>query len=134
MTGWLRWLIAIYAYLAFVVDGFPREKPEEIVHFEVKTEGTPTVGSALLRLIYSIPSAFVLFIIGIVSAVVWIIAAVMILIQERYSEGLYNFQCGVVRWETRLLGYHGSLVDRYPPFAPDTRPEPSPGTSLGLLR
>ncbi len=123
MIGWLRWLIALYSYLAFLTDRFPSERPEEIVRFEVKTEGTPTVGSALLRLIYSIPSAFVLVIIGIASAVIWLIAAVMILIQERYPEGLYNFQCGVLRWEARLLSYHASLVDRYPPFAIDTGPE-----------
>ncbi len=129
MTAWLRWLIAFYAYLAFLTDRFPSERPEEIVRFEVKTEGTPTVGSALLRLIYSIPSAFVLAIIGIASAVIWLIAAVMILIQERYPEGLYNFQCGVLRWEARLLGYHASLVDRYPPFSIDTGPEPSQATA-----
>jgi hypothetical protein len=129
MTGWLRWLIAFYAYLGFLADRFPSERPEEIVRFEVKTAGTPTVGSALLRLIYSIPSAFVLAIIGIASAVIWLIAAVMILIQERYPEGLYNFQCGVLRWEARLLGYHASLVDRYPPFAIDTGPEPSEATA-----
>ncbi len=123
MTGWLRWLIALYAYLAFLTDRFPSGGPEEIVRFEVKTEGTPTVGSALLRLVYSIPSAFVLAIIGIASAVIWLIAAVMILIRERYPQGLYNFQCGVLPWEARLLTYHASLVGRYPPFAIDTGPK-----------
>jgi hypothetical protein len=26
----------------------------------------------------------------------------------------------VLRWETRLVAYHASLVDEYPPFAFDT--------------
>lgn len=123
MTGWLRWVIALYAYLGILTDRFPMEKPEEIVHYEVQTAGTPTVGSALLRLIYSIPSAIVLALLGIVAAIIWLIAAILILIRENYPEALYNFQRGVLRWQARLLGYHASLVDKYPPFALDTQPE-----------
>ncbi len=119
VTGWLRWLVAFYAYLIILTDRFPTERPEEIVRFEVRAGGSPTVGSALLRLIYSIPSAFVFLLLGIVSVIVWLIAAVIVLIRESYPEGLYNFQRGVLRWEARLLGYHASLVEEYPPFALD---------------
>ena len=126
VTGWLRWIVSFYAYLGILTDRFPTEKPEEIVQFEVQTSGTPTVGSALLRLIYSIPSALVLSILAIVSAVIWLIAAVMVLVQENYADGLYNFQRGILRWEARLLGYHASLVEQYPPFALDTEPEAAP--------
>ncbi len=120
VSGWLRWLVAFYAYLIILTDRFPTERPEEIVRFEVRAGGSPTVGSALLRLIYSIPNAFVFVLLGIVSVAVWLIAAVIVLIRESYPEGLYNFQRGVLRWEARLLGYHASLVDEYPPFALDT--------------
>ena len=126
MTGWLRWVLALYAYLGILTDRFPSEKPEEIVRFEVQTGGSPTVGSALLRLIYSIPSAFVLALLGFVAGIVWIIAAVMVLVQENYADGLYDFQRGVLRWEARLLAYHSSLVEQYPPFALDTGAESSP--------
>ncbi len=119
VAGWLRWLVAFYAYLIILTDRFPTERPEEIVRFEVRAGGSPTVGSALLRLIYSIPSAFVFLLLGIVSVIVWLIAAVIVLIRESYPEGLYNFQRGVLRWEARLLGYHASLVEEYPPFALD---------------
>ena len=128
MTGWLRWILALYSYLAILTDKFPSEKPEEIVRFEVTAGGSPTVGSALLRLIYSIPSAFVLALLSIVSAVIWIIAIVMILVQENYPEGMYNFQLGVMRWEARLLAYHSSLVEQYPPFSLDTGPQPQPAS------
>ena len=119
VSGWLRWLVAFYAYLIILTDRFPTERPEEIVRFEVRAGGSPTVGSALLRLIYSIPNAFVFVLLGIVSVAVWLIAAVMVLVQESYPERLYNFQRGVLRWEARLLGYHASLVEEYPPFALD---------------
>jgi hypothetical protein len=43
--------------------------------------------------------------------------------QEQYSEGLYNFQLGIMRWQGRLLAYLASLVDPYPPFALDQGPQ-----------
>jgi len=125
IKGWLRWIIALYAYLYMLTDRFPSDTPDD-VRFEVQTGGSPTVGSALLRLIYSIPSAFVLGVLSWVAAVIWLIAAVQVLMRESYSDGLYDFQRGVVRWATRLLAYHASLVDPYPPFALDTGPEPAP--------
>jgi hypothetical protein len=123
VSTWLRWLLALYSYLLILTDRFPSEQPQEIVSFEVKAGGSPTVGSALLRLIYSIPHALVLSLLAIVSVIIWAIAVVMILVQENYPEGLYNFQLGVMRWEARLLGYHASLVEQYPPFALDTGPQ-----------
>ena len=119
VIGWLRWLVAFYAYLLILTDRFPTERPGEIVRFDVRAGGSPTVGSALLRLVYSIPNAFVFLLLGIVSVAVWLIAAVMVLVRESYPEGLYNFQRGVLRWEARLLSYHASLVEEYPPFALD---------------
>jgi len=130
LTNLLRWYLALYSYLAMLTDKFPAEKPEEIVRFDVTPSGSPAVGSALLRLIYSIPSAFVLGILGIVGVVIWIIAVISVLIQENYSEGLYNFQLGIMRWQARLLGYHASLVERYPPFAVDVGPEGAPPPSV----
>lgn len=123
MTGWIRWVMALYSYLALVTDRFPTEKPEEIVRVEIQTGGTPTVGSALLRIILAIPSAFVLGILSLISGIIWIIAAIMVLIQENYPDALFGFQVGVLRWEARLLGYQASLVQPYPPFALDTGTE-----------
>ena len=63
---------------------------------------------------------------GIIGAIIWIIAVISILINENYSQGLYDFQLGIMRWHARLLGYHASLVERYPPFALDTGTEAGP--------
>ncbi len=126
MTAWLRWILALYAYLFILTDQFPTESPESIVRFEVKTSGTPTAGSALLRIILAIPSAFVLGLLGIVGGIILIVAAIMVLIQENYPDGLWGFQLGLLRWEARLLAYMSSLVEPYPPFALDTGPEAMP--------
>jgi hypothetical protein len=72
----------------------------------------------------------VLSILAIVSAVIWIIAAVIVLVQENYPDGLYNFQRGILRWEARLLGYHASLVEQYR-LALDTGPSPRRGVCVG---
>jgi hypothetical protein len=129
MVGWLRWVLALYSYLALLTDRFPTESPESLVTFEVRTGGSPTVGSALLRLILAIPSALVLGLLSIIGAVILVIAAIMVLIQETYPDGMYNFQLGLMRWEARLLAYIASLVDPYPPFALDTGPQAAGGAA-----
>jgi hypothetical protein len=126
----LRWYFAIYSYLLLLTDRFPSEKPEELVTFDVTTDGSPTVGSALLRLIFSIPSAIVVGLLGIVGFVIVVIAVIMVLIQEQYPEGLYNFQLGIMRWQARLMGYHASFVQEYPPFALDTGPGSPPPSAV----
>lgn len=123
LTGWIRWLVAVYAYLGLLTDRFPSEKAGEIVRLDIQPGGSPTVGSALLRIILGIPSAIVLGLLGIVFFVTWIIAAIMVLVQENYPDGLYDFHRGVMRWQARLLGYQASLVEPYPPFALDTGAE-----------
>jgi len=129
VKGWLRWLTGLYAYLYILTDKFPSETGDDQVQFDVQVGGSPSVGSALLRLIYSIPSAIVLGVLSWVGAVIWIIAAVQVLMNETYSPGLFDFQCGVVRWNARLLAYHASLVDPYPPFAFDTGPQAAPAST-----
>jgi uncharacterized Tic20 family protein len=126
MTGWLRSIVTYYAYVFFLIGRLPSEGVQEQVKFEVQRGGSPSVGSALLRWIYSIPSAFVVGLLGVVSEVLWVIAAIMVLVQENYPDGIYDFQRGFVRWQARLLGYHASLVAEYPPFALDMGTE---GTS-----
>jgi hypothetical protein len=127
MTKWLRYLLAFYVYMGLLTDRLPNEEPKETLHFEVATSGSPTAGSTLLRIILAIPSAIVLGLLGIVAGVLVLFAAIMILIQETYPEGVYNYLRGVVRWEARLLAYIASLVDEYPPFALDTQSEaPAP--------
>src|SRR2546427_436518 len=119
VTRWVAFVVGVLAYIAMLTDELPGGGRTP-VRVEIQRSGTPTAGSALLRLLYAIPSALVLALIGIVSWVVWIIAAISVLISESYPEGLWRFQRGVVRWEARLLGYIASLVEPYPPFSFDS--------------
>lgn len=116
-TMWLRYIIGTYAYLALATDKLPFENPNEAVAFTVRTTGTPTVGSALLRIILGIPHALVLGIIGIAFFFVWIFAAISILINGTYPQWAADFIRGYLRWNARVLAYMASLVDEYPPFS-----------------
>ena len=121
VTRVLGWIVAVIAYLALLTDVLPGGG-EDSVRLEVKRSGSPTVGSALLRILYAIPSLLVLAILGVIGAIVWVIAVVLVLVNERYPESLWRFLCGLVRWEACLFAYLASLVDRYPPFRLETGP------------
>ena len=108
-----RWLLALHAYLALLTDCFP-DATELGVGFEVAPHGEPTVRSSLLRLITSLPTAIVLWLVAIVSAPVWVVSAIYILVRGNYPTALFDFQRGVLRLFARFLAYHASLVDAGP--------------------
>ncbi|MGB2695450.1 MAG: DUF4389 domain-containing protein [Dehalococcoidia bacterium] len=118
-TMWLRYIMGAYSYLALASDKLPFEHPEE-VDLKVQPSGTPSVGSALLRIILAIPHAIVLGILGFVFFFIWIISAISILINETYPDWAQNFIRGYLRWTARVLAYLASLVDEYPPFSFDS--------------
>jgi hypothetical protein len=115
-TLWLKYIMGIYSYFALATDKLPFDNPEE-VDLKVQTTGTPTVGSALLRLILGIPHAIVLGLLGIVFFFVWLFAAISVLVSEKYPEWAADFIRGYLAWNARLLAYMASLVDEYPPFS-----------------
>jgi Domain of unknown function (DUF4389) len=129
VTGWVAFIVGVLAYLAFLTDELPGGSKQPI-RLEVARSGSPTVGSALLRIIKAIPSVIVLALISIVSSIVGLIAGVWILVGEHYPERLWTFQSGVIRWQARLLAYLASLTETYPPFSFDSGPhEPSMATA-----
>jgi Domain of unknown function (DUF4389) len=119
VTRALNWILDLVAYLALLTDQLPG-RGEHPVRFQVERSGSPTVGSALLRILYAIPSLIVLAILTFVGAIVWVIAVVLVLVSENYPDSLWRFLLGIVRWEACLVAYLASLVDRYPPFALET--------------
>lgn len=123
-TKALRWVVAVIAYLTILTDRFPAGG-EEPVRLEVRLSGTPTPGSAVLRILYAVPSALVLAVLGAFAGVAWLVAAGWVLAKETYPEPLWRFLRGVVRWQARLLAYLASLVEPYPPFRLDTGDEPA---------
>jgi len=122
---WLRYIMMFYSYMALATDKLQTQEPEEIVQLNVQPTGKPTVGQALLRIILAIPHAIVLGLVGIVFAIVWLVAAISILINGTNPEWAVSFIRGYLRWTARLLAYMASLVDEYPPFSFGNGAEPA---------
>lgn len=127
---WLRYVVAAFAYMAFLTDRLPNQDPAETFQLSIQPGGDASAGSALLRIIMAIPHAIVLGIVSLAFIVVLPVAAISILISESYPAWVYNFTRGYLRWETRVLGYMASLTDDYPPFSfrgdePVVSPPPS---------
>jgi hypothetical protein len=119
VTRVLHWLLDLVAYLALLTDQLPGGG-EHSVRFRIERSGSPTTGSALLRIVTAIPSLIVLALLSCAGACVWFVAAVFVLISGSYPKGLWRFLRGIVGRQACLLVYLASLVERYPSFALDT--------------
>lgn len=119
----MRWILGVYAYLGLLTDRLPTAAAEIGIGFEVARSGEPTVKSAVWRLLSSLPCAIVMWLLGLVSALVWVIAAIYIIAGSTYPHALYDFQRGILRMFARFLAAHASLVEGPAPIAFAVGPE-----------
>lgn len=115
----LRWLFELSAYMMLITDRFPTADGE-LVHADLRITGQPTIGSALGRLVTSIPNALVLAVLGIGSGILTVFAVIVVLAAAPMPGWILAYQRGVLRWQARLAAYHASLVEEYPPFVLET--------------
>lgn len=119
---YLRWRVNAVAYIALLRDEYPPFGASEEYPVQLGVsypEEKRDFLSVLLRLIYLIPHAVVLFFLGIAWGVVSIIAWVAILVTGNYPRSIYDFSVGVFRWTIRVEAYGLLLRDEYPPFSFD---------------
>jgi hypothetical protein len=119
----LRWLLALHAYLALLTDRPPLDEQHLGIRYDVVCRGTPTVSSALLRLITSIPAAILLWVAGVVSTVLWLLGAVSVLLWRRVPTWIFDFQRGVLRLFAHFAAHHASLVEGPAPVMFETGPD-----------
>jgi len=112
----LQWLAGIYAYLWLLTDTVPDAERRDTVELNVEPSGQPSAASALLRLVTSLPALIVLVVLSFVACFLWVIGAIAILLVRRAPTFITDFLAGVLRYQFRLIAYHGSLVDAYPSF------------------
>jgi hypothetical protein len=110
----LRWLAGAYAYLWLLTEAVPTTEEGGPVELVVDLCGKPSVESALLRLVTSLPALIVFACISIAGVALWSVAALSILIQERVPAGVARLLAMGLRYQFRLVAYHLSLVDAYP--------------------
>ena len=70
----------------------------------------------LVQWFLAIPHMIVLYLLSIVGAIAGFVAWVTIVITGKMPEGLANFGCMVLRYQTRVGAYVGFLHEEYPPF------------------
>ncbi len=92
-----------------------------LIHRGVHTRRSYNVPSnagtgLLLRQIAALPHIIVLFFLGIVVLVLWVVVQWVILFVARFPRGMFDIVAGFIRWQTRVNGYALGLSDRYPPF------------------
>jgi hypothetical protein len=121
VTRGLNWVVDLTAYIALLTDQMP-SRDAHAVRFEVERSGSPTPRSALMRIVYAIPSIVVLAILTWVGTIVWFLAMVLVFFTGSYPESWWRFLRGLVAWDARLVAYLASLVDDYPPFTLATEP------------
>ncbi len=109
----LRWLAGAYAYLWLLTDEPPSVEGGP-VELTVELHGMPTPGSALARIVTSVPALIVLAVLSMVSAVLWVLGALAILLVERVPAWITDFIAMKLSYQFRLMAYHLSLVDTYP--------------------
>lgn len=70
----------------------------------------------LVQWFMAIPHMIVLYLLSIVGVIAGFVAWVTIVITGKMPEGLANFGCMVLRYQTRYGAYVGFLHEEYPPF------------------
>jgi len=110
----LRWLAGAYAYVWLLTDVLPSADPGGPVQLDVDVSGTPTAASALIRLVYSLPALLLATLLSVAAALLWMVGAVAVLVNERMPAPIGDFVALALRYQCRLIAYHASLVDRYP--------------------
>lgn len=114
----LHWFAALCAWAGLISETLPGRQPDEAVDLRVEnTAQHPTSPSAILRVLVGLPSALILMLLYSIGALVWLWAALSILVNERVGQGSFDYLVGLQRWTVRLLAYQASLVDDYPPFS-----------------
>jgi hypothetical protein len=107
-------------YFALMDDRYPSTDEQQAVRLDFPY---PDAGHELNRWMplvkwfLAIPHWILLGFLYLGAIVAVILAWFAILFTGRYPRGLFRYVEGVIRWQSRVLGYAALMVtDRYPPF------------------
>jgi hypothetical protein len=128
----LHWLAAAYAYLWMLTDALPDR--EGSVELTIASGGEPTAGSALSRLVTSLPALLLLALLSFAASVLWLVQAIVVLVRARPSTSLADFLELTLRYQFRLAAWHLSLVDRYPSLESAAASQPIGGDQSLVAR
>ena len=76
-----------------------------------------TIPFMIGKFILLIPAMIVLYVLGIVAFVIFVISQWAVVFTGRYPQGMHQFMVGYLRWGLRAQAYFYGLTDKYPPFS-----------------
>lgn len=115
-----RFSARVCAYVFLLTDRYPSTTDPQAVHLDIDyphVERDLNRWLPLVKWLLAIPHYIVLAVLGLIAALLTIVAWFAILVTGRYPRPLFDFVVGVGRWVTRVWAYAFLLVtDAYPPF------------------
>ena len=124
----LQFLVSLNTYLLVATDAFPDWGVEGPAKVKVVPSGSPTAGSALVRIITVIPHIVALVVLGAIAIVASLLAMNAVLIDKTVPDFVWRFQVGFATWYARTFAYLYSMVEEYPPFGFEPPPPQRAGT------
>ena len=113
----LRFASRFGAYLGLMQDAYPSTDEYQAVHLDIEYPDNLNRFLPLVKWFLAIPHYIVLWILGMISLLVVVVAWFAILFTGRFPRALFDFNLGVTRWSIRVQAYAFVLTtDRYPPF------------------
>jgi hypothetical protein len=124
--GYMGWSVRLGAYLGLMTPTYPPfslsggDHPVTVRFDEGvrinRLWGIPIIGMAVRSLIL-IPHFIVIWALGIVVGILWMVTWVPVLVLGRQADLVYTIIGGYTRWVFRVMAYLLLMVDRYPPFS-----------------
>jgi len=125
LTRFVRWSNQLSAWTWGLTDEYPPFVPTDDPFPMETTVAYPDQSSRLwavltiilVKFLALVPHFVVLYVLGLVQAVLVWIANLVILFTGEFPESLFVFCVGVLRWQTRVTAFTLGLCDGYPPFS-----------------
>lgn len=121
IAQWLRYSTHVNGYLYFLADPFPGflgDRPYD-ADLSVAPPAPQNRWITGFRPILAIPALIVLYVLGILLSVMWLIAWVVGIFAGAIPLGMRNLIAWIIRFNQQTGGYLMLLTDRYPSFGTD---------------
>jgi Domain of unknown function (DUF4389) len=123
IAQYLRYSTHVNGYLYFLADpypGFLGDRPYD-ADLTIAPPARQNRWITGFRLILAIPALIVLYVLGILQSVLWLIAWVVGIFMGAIPLGMRNLIAWIIRFTQQTSGYLMLLMDRYPSFSTETQ-------------
>lgn len=121
VVNFYRWNANVGAYVGLLRDEYPPfswDPGKYPVTLEVDYPEELSRWLPLVKWLLAIPHFIALTFLGLIAAVLYLIAFFAILFTAAFPKGMFDFVVGVTRWNYRVSAYAFLLLtDAYPPFS-----------------